>query len=219
MALRRRQGPKNKTDAQAEWGRRTMTGSGNRQDAAQRSLRALALACLLLIVGGCTTDMSGAGSPLDSALYSDPPAVTGSVAAAADIDPAAATSAPAGGTRIALVTNSLTPAPAGRAEELSRAMTEMLSARGYRLVPPPLSPAPGERPYFVAANFAIEPNGRGEKVGIDWVVSDALGEPVGKISQARTLVAHPTPEQWRTETLLAAAAATEGIAQLVPVQP
>jgi hypothetical protein len=222
MALRRHQRQKNTNDAQAEWGRRTMTGSGNRRDEACGRLYALVSVGLAVLLGGCTADMSGAGSPLESALYSEPPAMTGGMVAVADnIEPAAAASAPDGTARIAFVTHSLTPAPAGRAEELARAMTEMLSARGYRLVTPPRSPAPDERLFFVAANFTIEPDvgGRGEKVGIDWLVSDALGDPVGKISQARRLAAHPTPEQWRTETLLAAAAATEGIARLVPVRP
>ena len=196
-----------------------MARSGNRQDAAQRRPRALNLACSLLLLGGCTADMSGAGPSLESALYSDPPAMTAPVAASDGADPAVALSTPDATTHIALVTTASTPAPAGRAEELTRAMMQMLSAMGYEVVPPP--PAPGERFYFVAANFEILPdaNGRGEKVGIDWLVSDALGDPVGKISQARTLASHPTPEQWRTETLLAAAAAAEGIAQLVSVRP
>jgi len=197
-----------------------MAGSGNRREAARGRPRARVWAGLLALLSGCTADMSGAGPSLETALYSDPPAMTAPVAATDGADPAFALSAPDATTRIALVTTASTPAPAGRAEELARAMTEMLSARGYRLVPPPRSPTPDERLFFVAANFTIEPDvgGHGEKVGIDWLVSDALGDPVGKVSQARTLAAHPTPEQWRTQTLLAAAAAAEGIARLVPLR-
>ena len=201
-----------------------MTGSGKQRDEARR--RVLSFACLGLIVGGCTNGLSGglsAGdSGLETALYAEPADVTGSVDPAADRGNATRRAKqPSRTTRIALITTSTTPAPAGRAEELTRAMSERLSALGYRLVLPPPALAPGDDLYFVAAKFAVEPSsdGRGEKLGIDWLVSDALGEPVGKVSQARKLSAHPTPEQWRSETLLAAAAAAEGIARLVPVRP
>lgn len=210
----------NENDAQAQRGRRRMTGSDKQRDGARGRL--LGLACLGLIVGGCTAGLSAGGAGPETALYSDPTDVTGSTDPAAYRGEAPSRPRPSSKTtRIALVTTSTTPAPAGRAEELTRAMSERLSALGYRLVLPPPALAPGEDLYFIAAKFAVEPSadGRGEKLGIDWLVSDALGEPVGKVSQARKLSAHPTPQQWRSETLLAAAAAAEGIAQLVPVRP
>lgn len=100
-------------------------------------------------------------------------------------------------------------------------MADMLTDMGYDVVPTPPSPAPGERIYFITPKLEIVPaaNDRSEKFGIDWLVSDALGEAVGKVSQARTLHSKPSPEQWRRQTLLSTAAAAEGIAQLVPVRP
>ena len=209
-----------KNNARAKRGRRTMTGSGDRCDAGRGRKCALALAILAVLLGACSARLPGFGPALESAHDSPQPATT-NTPAAITARTKVASNPPNAATRIALVTTSLTPSPARRVEELTRAMTERLSAMGYEIVPVPRSTTQGERVYLVAANFEILPDakGHGEKVGIDWLVSDALGGPVGKVSQARTLPVRPTQEQWRTETLLAAAAAAEGIARLVPVRP
>lgn len=106
--------------------------------------------------------------------------------------------------------------PAPRAAVLSRAMRDMLAAQGYRLVPPPRGGA-SQGVYIVDADIAVERRDTGgEKIGIDWRVSDALGAPVGKISQQAALATGAGEALWRRQAILAAAAAAEGLARLVP---
>lgn len=127
-----------------------------------------------------------------------------------------AASAP-GATRIALRPLPET-LPRERAEVLTQSMRDMLAAHGYEIVPAPHEETGGAGLYVVDADIVVErpAGGAGEKVGIDWRVSDALGAPVGKISQTAALPAGATPAHWRRQATLAAAAAAEGLTRLVP---
>jgi len=196
-----------------------MTIRGDRPAARERGVRVSALIALVLLLGGCTVQMSELDDSLGGSLFAEPAAAADSGELELASDATYEAEGPAA-TRIALFTSS-NPSSTGHAEEFIGAMADMLTAMGYEVVPLPQSVASNKPVYLVDTQLAIIAAGTdgSQKVGIDWLVSDALGDPVGKVSQARTLRANATQEQWRIETVLAAAAAAEGIARLVPLEP
>jgi hypothetical protein len=111
------------------------------------------------------------------------------------------------------------PAAGARASDLATSMKAMLQNAGYQVVRPPPRLTPNEQLFFLVPEVATTTaDGGAQRIEIEWRVSDAAGEPVGKISQARTLNGGHQGKAWQDLTVLAAAAATEGLDRLVAGQ-
>lgn len=153
-----------------------------------------------------------------------PPPVDGGAEAAPHIATAsladgAANDTLAQATRIALIAPEGPSAPQ-QAQAVTSAMRTRLTNLGYDLITPPDAVLPDDHIYFVDMRVETAAAAKGqETVAIDWLITDSAGEPIGKVSQLRAISGSASATQWQTHAQLAAAAAAEGIARLVPRQP
>ena len=151
--------------------------------------------------------------------------ITNTVANAPSLTPAAQTQSAStddsalnesAGTRVALLTSQT---PLAESTALTAEMARMLSANGFRLVPPPQQVNPDDDLYFVAPEIEVKPGENGKNViHVAWIVANSNGDPLGKIAQARQLPGSFDSDGWRNQSTLGAAAAAEGVSRIIREQ-
>ncbi|MBL4756412.1 MAG: hypothetical protein JKY32_01860 [Rhizobiales bacterium] len=91
---------------------------------------------------------------------------------------------------------------------LDARLRQMLASTGYRIVPAPQHVSPGQDIYFVTPEI--------NNAGIEWIVADADGDPLGKVAQRR--IANASSGSNENMILLGAAAAADGIHRIIKRQ-
>ncbi|MHA1570539.1 MAG: hypothetical protein ACTSWM_01860 [Alphaproteobacteria bacterium] len=172
--------------------------------AANKIIR-LAMAAGLLFLGACA--QNSATSSLNTAnLTAKPPQAA----------PIASTPARPGQTRVALLPSA---ALSAESQSLTEQMARMLILNGFHLVAAPGEVAADENLYFVIPEFDLNSGENGRNtIQVNWLVADASGDPLGKITQTRALDGNTGGDTWNRQATLAAAAAAEGVSQIIREQ-